>query len=144
MNRIVLTTATAALMASATALPALSAAHADINSMTCADFQALDAEKQIEVAALAIAEQDGGGESLRDTSKATEATGGETTEEEADDAPDGGTLVENDGTATATDGTDSADDETVAEADMEALMAACDRNLDATLLEAAAGMDTQR
>ena len=144
MTRFILTTATAALVAGASALPALSAAESDLNSMTCADFRALDEAKQVEVAYMAIAEQNGGGESLRDTSKATTATGGETTEAEADNMVSGGTQVDNNGTATATDGSDSMDRETVAEADMEALYAACDRNLDATVLEAASGMDTQR
>lgn len=143
MTRFILTTATAALMAGATAMPVLAAKHADIDSMTCADFRALDQDRQIEVAVMAIAEQEGGGESMRESATAGTPTTDETTEAEADAAADT-TVVENEGTATATDGGDDMERESVMEADMEALLRACDRNLDATVLEAAAGMDTQR
>jgi hypothetical protein len=143
MNRFILTTASAAILAGASALPVLSAAQADLDTMTCADFRALEQEQQVEVARMAIAEQNSGGESMLNTATATAPSGGGTDENSADDGPEG-TLVENDGTATATDGEEDVDRESVLEADMEALFRACDRNLQAMVLEAAAGMDTNR
>lgn len=143
MNRFILTTATAAILSGASALSAFAGSHMDISTMLCSEFQELDREQQVEVAAMAIAELEGGGESMLDTAKAGDPETEETTEAEADATADT-TVVENEGTATATDGGDDVERESVAEADMEALFAACDRNLQATVLDAAAGMDTNR
>ncbi len=143
MNRFILTTATAAIVAGTSALPAFAATDWDVSEMRCSEFRALDQEQQVDVATMAIAELEGGGESMYDTSKAGDPETEETTEAGADDGTEG-TLVENDGTATATDGEEDVDRESVFEADMEALFMACDRNLQATVLDAAAGMDTNR
>ncbi len=146
MKHFVLTTATVALMAGASPLWAQTVTQDELSTMRCADFRALDSAQQIEVAALAVAEQEGGGESLHEgDAKADEPASEEpaTTEAEADAAQDT-TIVDNEGTATATEGGPDVEEETAMEADMEALLAACDRNLDAMVLEAAAGMDTQR
>jgi hypothetical protein len=143
MNRFILTSTTAALLAGASTLPAFAEGHMDLSTMRCSEFRALDQEQQVEVARMAINELEGGGESMLDTATATEPSGGGTDENSADDGPEG-TLVENDGTATATDGEEDVDRESAFEADMEALFAACDRNLQATVLDAAAGMDTNR
>lgn len=143
MTRYILTTASAALLAGASALPALSDDHVNLDSMSCADFRALSEQEQMDVAVMAIAEQQGGGESMRESATAETPTTEETTEAEADASADT-TVVDNEGTATATDGGDDVERESVMEADLEALMRACDRNLNAMVLEAAAGMDTSR
>ena len=127
--------------------PAFAAAHMTA-SMTCAQYKALTAEEQIEVAAMAIAETQStmDGESLEDGARA-----------DGDDDMANSEAAATDGTV-STEGSVAADTPKAVEPtnsnmgddamstdgptaeNIEELMIACDQNLDAMVSEAAAGM----
>ena len=131
--------------------PAFAAAHMSA-SMTCAEYKALTAEEQVEVAAMAIAEIEMGndGGSLEEGARADEDVNGDeqmkTSEEEATDG-----VVSTEGsvqadTPKAVEPTNSnmgddmmSEDGPTAE-NIEELMLACDQNLDQMVSEAAANM----
>ena len=140
------TLAIAALMGTVSA-PAFAAAHAD-TSMTCAEFNELSKDDQMMVASAAIAEIDDGdnggsmGNSGRDTGDTTTTTT-VTAAEATDDEPEEGSL-EGDLKAVEDTGGNTAESNMTAEpmdeAAMEQFMVVCNQNLDATVGEAAAGL----
>ncbi len=145
MNIIIKTIAIAGLTGSVSA-PAFAAAHMSA-SMTCAEYKALSAEDQLTVAQMAIAEVSSGddGMSLKGDARAVEDTGGSTTAAEATDATsEEGSLIAGEAKAVVPTGgnTDASNATAVAmsEADLKAFNLVCDRNLDAMVSEAAAGL----
>ncbi|MGB3244208.1 MAG: HdeA/HdeB family chaperone [Sulfitobacter sp.] len=138
MTNVFKTLAIAGLLGTISA-PAFAAAHLDMATMTCAQYKALSAEDQSEVATMAIAEIDDGdnGEQMIDSTKATEATGGDTTAAEATD-----------GNTSAGQKADGDEDNTTEDSKMENALEAfnleCDRSPDTLVSEAAAGMSGTR
>ena len=138
MTNTLKTLAIAGLIGS-TSVPAFAAAHLDMATMTCAQYNDLSAEDQMKVATMAIAEIDDGdnGGSLEGTATATASNVGDTTAAEATD-----------GDTTAGAKADGDEDNTTEESKMtnaiEALNLQCDRNLDTLVSEAAAGLDGTR
>lgn len=133
--------------------PAFAAAHLDMATMTCAQYKALSADDQLEVATMAIAEIDSGmdGAPSDGEPKAVEDSIGDTTAAEATDGTSTeGTVEENNGEAMAVEptGGNTAESNMTAEpmdeAALEAFMAVCDQNLDALVSEAAANMEGTR
>ncbi|MGJ8546286.1 MAG: hypothetical protein ACSHWZ_12655 [Sulfitobacter sp.] len=135
MTKFFKSAAIAGLMATVAA-PAFAAAHLDPGSMTCADYKALSADDQLTVAQMAIAEVDDGmnGVAGDGEPKAVEDSVGTTT---AAEATDGNTTAG----AKADGNEDYTTEESQMENALEALNLTCDRNLDAMLSEAAAGLD---
>ncbi|MFT6090075.1 HdeA/HdeB family chaperone [Sulfitobacter sp.] len=144
MNTTFKTIAIAALMGTMSA-PAFAAAHADPN-MSCADFNQLSSDDQATIAALAIAEIDDGynGESMEDTSKATELSTDVTASQATDGTSEEGSLIDGEAKAVAATGGNTAESNATAEAKVvtatEQLYRTCQINLDATVGEAAAGL----
>ncbi len=144
MNKTLKTLAVAALMGTVSA-PAFAAAHMSA-TMTCAEYKALTPEEQMTVASMAIEEVHSGatGGSMENDPTATTTPTGTTTEAEADEPATEGSLEQgnvrdgNDPSATADT---AAPAEPMDEAAMEKFMTICDQNLDATVSEAAAGLD---
>ncbi|KHA50361.1 HdeA/HdeB family chaperone [Sulfitobacter geojensis] len=138
MTRTFKTIAAAALLSSMS-MPAFAAAHLDMTTMTCAEFNALESGDQMKVAEMAIAEIDDGANGVPTDGepKATEDSVGTTTAAEATE-----------GNTTAGAKADGNEDNTTEESQMteamEALVAQCDRNLDTLVSEAAAGLDGTR
>ncbi|QUJ75965.1 hypothetical protein KDD17_13670 [Sulfitobacter albidus] len=133
--------AAAATLLSAISAPAFAAGHADLNSMTCAQFNEMSAEDQNKIAVMAVAE-------LNNNSDATiadnngEATATAPLEGEAAEESETGsttTIADDNGTATATTTVPAGDDMTRFAEEIEILKLECERSLDAMVLEAAAG-----
>lgn len=140
MNTALKTLAIAGLMGTMSA-PAFAAAHMN-SSMTCAEWQALGEEDQMTVAAMAIAEVEGGtdgGSLVDDGAKADEpmSEGADTTEAEADTG-DSGSLV-NDAQSDEP-ASEPANSPAVSDEAMQQFVAMCEQNLDAMVSEAAIGM----
>jgi len=140
------TLAIAGLMGTVSA-PAFAAAHMS-TAMTCADYKALTADEQMTVATMAIAEVHDGMNGMAGDGepKATEDSTGDTTADEAtDDMADAGSLSDGEPKAVeATGGNEVGSNmtaEPMDEAALEAFMAVCNQNLDASVAEAAAGLD---
>jgi len=145
MTRFLKTTAIAAL-AMSTAMPAFAAAHLDVNSMTCGEYNALSPEDQNTVAALAVAEISGAtGETVESNDGVATATapleGEAATESETGSST---TVADNNGEETATSTVPAGDDETEFAENVELLNLTCANNIDAMVSEAAAGMDGTR
>lgn len=142
MTRLFKTSAIAAL-ALTTAVPAYAAAHLDASSMTCGDYTALAEEDRNKVAMMAVTEVRGatGGtlESNDGVATATAPLEGETAEESPTGSTD--TVAENDGEATATTTVPAGDDLSQYAEDIELLNLTCERNADAMVMEAVAGLD---
>jgi len=134
MNLTLKTIAVAALMGTVSA-PAFAAAHMS-TSMTCAEFKALSTDDQYKVAAMAIAEVDDGmnGVATDGEPKATEDSVGTTT---AAEATEGNTTAG----AKADGDEDNTTEETMTQEAFESFALVCDRNLDAMVSEAAAGLE---
>lgn len=127
--------------------PAFAAAHMTA-SMTCAQYKALTAEEQIEVAAMAIAETQStmDGESLEDGARAD----GDDDMANSEAAATDGTVSSEGSVASDTPkaeeptnsnmGDDAMSTDGPTDENIEELMIACDQNLDAMVSEAAAGM----
>lgn len=145
MTKFVTTTA-AALLAMSTAMPAFAAAHMDVNSLTCGEYNAMSEEDRKKLAILAVAELNSSSEgTLADnngTLRATEGVNGTAAEE----SPTGSTttIADNNGTSTATTTVPAGDDATRYAEEIEILNLTCARSESATLIEAAAGQDGTR
>lgn len=137
MTNFLKSAAIASLMVTASA-PAFAAAHMDLNSMTCTDYKALSEEDQGNVAMMVI-------EELQTTAKGTEGGDmgneavGQTNTEESTDNNVESTSAANNGTQTKTEGENAENMKTQMMEKVELLNATCDRNIDATLMEAAIG-----
>ena len=140
--------AIAALMGTVSA-PVFAAAHMS-PSMTCAEYKALSTEDQMTVATLAIAEVDDGANGTSMESEATATT--TSTDVPAAEATDGvaeeTSLSDGEPKAVEATGGDTVASNSTAvpmdEAALEQFMLVCDRNLDATVGEAAAGLEGTR
>ncbi|MCX7566566.1 HdeA/HdeB family chaperone [Sulfitobacter sp. F26169L] len=145
MTRLFKTTAIAAL-AITTALPAYSAAHLDVNSMTCEMYNELSGADRDKVAMMVVADISGstdGTVAANDgTATATNATEGTTAEE----SPTGSTntVADSDGTATATSTVPAGDDMSQYAEKIKLLNRTCSRNWDAMVTEAASGQGGSR
>ena len=143
MNFALKTLAIAGLMGTMSA-PAFAAAHMS-SSMTCAEWQALSEEDQMTVAAMAIAEVEGGadGGSLEEGAKADEPMSepADTTEAEADTGTDG--SLEDSATNAETD-SEPMNSAAVSDEAMQQFVAMCEQDLDAMVSDAAIGMAGNR
>lgn len=141
MTNLLKTTATAVLALTISA-PAYAAAHMDVNSMTCSQYNDLLAEDRDKIAMLAVSEiqepTDGTLEENNGTATATAPLEGEPAEESP--AGTSETVAENDGTATATSTVAAGDDESRFAEKIELLNLTCERNGDAMVTEAASGL----
>lgn len=135
-------TAVAATVMTCFSAPAFAEAHMDLNSMTCAQYNELGGADRDRVAVMAVAE-------LNDNSDATVAdNNGEATATapltgdaaEESEAGEQATVADEDGTATATSTVDAGDDLARFAEEIEVLNLTCSRNVDAMVLEAAAGL----
>ena len=142
MRTILKSLAVAGLMAS-TSTVAFADAHMNVDTMTCAEYKALSPEDQMTMAAMVVAELETNAEGSNQEATATAEIGGNDTAESTDGA-ENTTVAENNGEATATEGTVGSDTETQMTEEVERLMTICDQNLDAQLIEAAAGLEGTR
>ncbi|UWR26632.1 HdeA family protein [Sulfitobacter sp. S223] len=145
MTRFLKTTAIAAL-AMSTAMPAFAAAHLDVNSMTCAQYNELSAEDKNKVAVMAVAEISGAtGETIEENDGVATATAPLEGEAAAESETGSSTTVaDNNGEETATSTVPAGDDMTEFAENVELLNLTCERNIDAMVTEAAAGMEGTR
>ncbi|MCX7559259.1 hypothetical protein OS190_06725 [Sulfitobacter sp. F26204] len=138
MTNLFKTAAAVALLSTASA-PAFAAAHLDMTTMTCAQYQDLSPEDQMKVATMAIASVDDGmnSEGGDGEPKATEDSEGTTT---AAEATEGNTTSG----AKADGNEDDTTETSMSESALEAFNLQCERNLDTLVSEAAAGLDGTR
>ncbi len=129
------TIATAALISSLS-VPAFAAAHLDLNSMTCEDYNQLGGADRDKVAMMAIMELNDNVMPSDGTATATDSSVG-TASEESNSAASAGSA-----TATSIAGADN--DMTRMAEEIGVLNRTCSRNWDATVLEAAAGQEGTR
>ena len=145
MTRLFKTTAIAALALS-TAMPAFAAAHLDVSSMTCEQYNELSGADRDKVAMMAIAEISGVSDAIivdnNGTATATNATEGAKAEESTTGSVQ--TVANNNGTATATSTVMAGDDESAMAEKIALLNRTCSRNWDAMVSEAAAGQSGTR
>ncbi|MFG6529378.1 HdeA/HdeB family chaperone [Sulfitobacter sp. 1A15142] len=135
------TLAIASLLGTVSA-PAFAAAHMDMATMTCAQYQELSDDDKMKVASMAIAELEDGGhggslitETKSDGSEPSDISAEEATDsEEAEDS-----LIDN---TKAVEDSEDADvmADTDMQQEMEDFMVVCNQNPDALVSEAAAGM----
>ncbi|KIN74170.1 HdeA/HdeB family chaperone [Sulfitobacter guttiformis] len=140
MTRLLKSTAIAAIALS-TAMPAFAAAHLDVSTMTCGEYNALSAEDRDKVAMMAVNELRGStpGTVADNNGVATETAPleGETAEESTTGSET--TVADNNGEATATTTVPAGDDMSQYEEDIALLNLTCERNVDAMVTEAAIG-----
>lgn len=113
-------------------VPAYAAAHLDLNSMTCEEYNELGGADRDKVAVMAIAAMNDNVQPTDGTATATASSVG-TTQEESNSAASQGSA-----TATSIAGAD--DDLTRFAEEIKVLNRVCSRNWDAMVTEAAAGM----
>lgn len=135
MNTTYKTLAAAALMATISA-PAFAAAHLDLNSMTCEEYNGLSGADRDTVALMAITELNDNVTPTDGTATATESSVGTAATESASAASSG--------SATATSIAGADDDLARYAEELGVLNRTCSRNWDAMVLEAAAGMSGTR
>lgn len=141
MNTALKTLAIAGLMGTISA-PAFAAAHMN-TSMTCAEWKALEPADQQTVAAMAIAEietGDDGGSLVDDGAKTDEPASEEDADTTEATADVGATQSVEGGSASDEPASEPNNSAMVADEAMEQFERVCDRNLDAMVSEAAAGM----
>ena len=131
-----LKTLSAAALMTALAAPAFAAAHLDLNSMTCEQYNELGGADRDKVAMMAVAELNDNVQPTDGTATATASSVG-TTQEESNTAASSGSA-----TATSIAGAD--DDMTRFAEEIRVLNRTCSRNWDAMVLEAAAGQNGTR
>lgn len=138
MNTTFKALAITALMTTASA-PAFAAAHMDMETMTCAQYNELSAEDQMIAANLAISEIDDGanGESMGGGNKGSEPIDTDTT---AAEATDGDTSSGN----RADGDEDDTTEQTMRQNAVDQLNEICARSLDTMVSEAAAGLEAGR
>lgn len=129
------TIAVAALMGTLSA-PAFAAAHLDLNSMTCEQYNELSGADRDKVAMMAVAAMNDNVQPTDGTATATASSVG-TTQEESNSAASSGS-------ATATSIANADDDMTRMAEEIKVLNRTCSRNWDAMVTEAAAGMSGTR
>lgn len=132
MTRTFKTVAAATLFATLSA-PAFAAAHMDLSSMTCEEYNQLGGAERDKVAVMAVASLNDDVQPTDGTATATESSVG-TTQEESNTAA-------SEGSATATSIAAADDDLTRFAEEIGVLNRTCARSWDAMLLEAAAGQD---
>lgn len=125
-------TLAAASLVSLMSVPAFAAAHLDVNSMTCEEYNALGGADRDKVAVMAVAAMNDDVQPTDGTATATDSSVG-TTQEESNSAA-------SQGSATATSIADADDDLTRFAEEIKVLNRVCSRNWDAMVTEAAAGM----
>lgn len=131
------TTAVAAVLAAASvSSPAFAAAHMDLNSMTCEQYNQLNGAERDKVAVMAIAE-------LNDNAQPTEGTATATDDSIGTTAEESNSAV-SEGSATATTIANADDDLTRFAEEIRVLNRTCSRNWDAMVTEAAAGQSGTR
>jgi len=122
--------------------PAFAAAHLDMATMTCAQYQELSDEDKMEVASMAIAELEDGGhggsmitETKNDGTEPSDISVAEATDAEETE----GSMIDN---VKAVEDSESADEmvDSDMEQEMEDFVVACSQNPDALVSEAAAGL----
>ena len=122
--------------------PAFAAAHLDMATMTCAQYQDLSDEDKMEVASMAIAELEDGGhggsmitETKNDGTEPSDISVAEATDAEETE----GSMIDN---VKAVEDSESADEmvDSDMEQEMEDFAVACSQNPDALVSEAAAGL----
>ena len=126
-----LKTLVAAGIVSLLGAPAFAAAHLDLNSMTCEEYNALGGADRDKVAVMAIAAMNDNVQPTDGTATATASSVG-TTSEESNNAASSGS-------ATATSIANADDDLTRFAEEIAVLNRTCSRNWDAMVTEAAAG-----
>ncbi|MBD3665123.1 HdeA/HdeB family chaperone [Sulfitobacter aestuariivivens] len=129
------TLAIAGLMTTLSA-PAFAAAHLDLNSMTCEQYNELSGADRDKVAVMAIMELNDDVTPTDGTATATDDSIGEKAEESNSAASEG--------SATATSIADADDDMSRFAEEIKIMNRTCSRNWDAMVLEAAAGQSGTR
>ena len=122
----------AAGLVSMLAAPAFAAAHLDVGSMTCEDYNALGGADRDKVAVMAIAAMNDDVQPTDGTATATASSVGTTSEES--------NTAASSGSSTATSIANADDDLTRFAEEIKVLNRTCSRNWDAMVTEAAAGM----
>lgn len=136
MTRSIKALAIAGIIGTAAA-PAFAAAHLDLNSMTCEQYNELSGADRDKVAMMAIADLNDAGGSVVPTSTATDPI----VTEDANEGDNNGSL---EGSANATT-TEMADNDMTRYAEeIKVLNRVCSRNWDAMVTEAAAGQPGTR
>ena len=125
-------TAAAAVAVSLLSAPAFAAAHLDINSMTCEEYNQLGGADRDKVAVMAVMSLNDDVQPTDGTATATASSVGETQEESNSAASEG--------SATATSIAGADDDLTRFAEEIRVMNRVCSRNWDAMVTEAAAGM----
>ena len=125
-------TAAAAVAVSLLSAPAFAAAHLDINSMTCEEYNQLGGADRDKVAVMAVMSLNDDVQPTDGTATATASSVGETHEESNSAASEG--------SATATSIAGADDDLTRFAEEIRVMNRVCSRNWDAMVTEAAAGM----
>lgn len=143
------TTAAATVLALTTAMPAFAAAHADLSTLTCGEYNAMSAEDQNAIAIKAVMEMNQAAEGSLETSTGTlraADVGGDANAEQnaAATANADSTAVTTEGVRTADVG-GSVDTANPDQSDMAAQIAllntTCASSVGATVMEAAVGDD---
>lgn len=135
MTRSFKTLAAATLMTTLS-VPAFAAAHLDINSMTCEEYNELGGADRDKVAVMAVMELNDNVQPTDGTATATASSVGTTAEES--------NTAASEGSATATSIANADDDMTRLAEEIKVLNRTCSRNWDAMVLEAAAGQSGNR
>ncbi|NNK15345.1 MAG: hypothetical protein HKP51_00410 [Sulfitobacter sp.] len=135
MTRSFKTLAAATLMTTLS-VPAFAAAHLDINSMTCEEYNELGGADRDKVAVMAVMELNDNVQPTDGTATATSSSVGSTAEES--------NTAASEGSATATSIANADDDMTRFAEEIKVLNRTCSRNWDAMVTEAAAGMSGTR
>lgn len=131
-----LKTATAAAALSLLSAPVFAAAHLDVNSMTCEQYNELGGADRDKVAVMAVMSLNDNAQPTDGTATATDSSVGTTQEESI--------TAASEGSATATTTSNADDDLTRFAEEIKVLNRVCSRNWDAMVTEAAAGMSGTR
>ena len=134
--KLTIKTLAAASLLTAMSAPAFAAAHMDLNSMTCEEYNQLGGADRDKVAMMAVMELNDNAVPTDGTATATASSVG-TTQEESNSAA-------SQGSATATTIANADNDMSRYAEEIGVLNRTCSRNWDAMVLEAAAGMSGTR
>jgi len=133
-------TLAAAALFGALATPGFAAAHLDLNSMTCGEYNQLGGADRDKVAMMAVSELNEDVQLSDGTATATKPI----TTADAGESTTDTTIAANNGTATATNPSAAGDDMTRYQEEIAILNRTCSRNWDAMVKEAAAGQSGTR
>ena len=136
MKRTFKTFAIAGLMGTLSA-PAFAAAHLDVNSMKCDEYNQLGGADRDAVAMMAVME-------LNDSAVVGDGTATATTAADMSPAAESESSTSMEGSATATSIADAGNDATRMAEEIAVLNRVCSRNWDAMVTEAAAGLHGTR